>query len=297
MSPGRLLLVPELGREEGRELGRSFRREPTPRRTTRCYRRPLTLRPRGLPEGHDRRLQHLRRETGTKWTKGRPGLRRDGHLRRDLLHHYENGLTGFPGDPRRRPTSRRGADQRQAGAGDQARVDVGGRPLSGDVSGGFYRLHAAYENGSDNWRLADRLRGTSCPAARPANARPSCTRCTGQHLGARRIGRHLSPLRATCTPRPPRTAPWPGCWRTRTTSSAGGWPRASTPTVHGSRAVGGGRQHRGRPCRLQAARSRRTCSASTLRQPAGRRSDIDDHVSYVVCSAGLAKLQAALRAK
>jgi hypothetical protein len=32
-----------------------------------------------------------------------------------------------------------------------------GAPLSGDVSNGFYRCTLPYENGNDNWRIADRL--------------------------------------------------------------------------------------------------------------------------------------------
>jgi hypothetical protein len=32
-----------------------------------------------------------------------------------------------------------------------------GAPLSGDVSNGFYRYTLPYDNGNDNWRIADRM--------------------------------------------------------------------------------------------------------------------------------------------
>ena len=47
--------------------------------------------------------------------------------------------------------------------------------MSGDVSNGFYRHTLPYENRNDNWRIADRMARLSRP-------------------------------RASCTPRPPRTA-------------------------------------------------------------------------------------------
>lgn len=95
---------------------------------------------------------------GTKWTKD--VLDFGGLEACDAIsyHHYENALTGFANDPT--------AKAYQAAVGPI--IDKFGRvpkpvwmsegaPLSGDVSSGFYHYTLPYENGNDNWRIADRL--------------------------------------------------------------------------------------------------------------------------------------------
>ena len=97
-------------------------------------------------------------EAGTKWTQG---VMDGGGLDTcDAIsyHHYESTMTGFPGD----------ATEKAYRAAVEPIVEKLGRvpkpvwmsegaPLSGDVSNGFYRYTLPYENGNDNWRLADRL--------------------------------------------------------------------------------------------------------------------------------------------
>jgi hypothetical protein len=59
-------------------------------------------------------------------------------------------------------------------------------------------------------------------AARPMASRTSsCTQCTATaHSAEAWNGLRWSPPKASCIPRPRRTARWRGCWRTRTSSNA-----------------------------------------------------------------------------
>ena len=73
-------------------------------------------------------------------------------------HHYENGLTGFPNDPAEKAyQAAMGPIIEKLGRVPKPVWMSEGAPLSGDVSNGFYRYTLPYENGNDNWRIADRL--------------------------------------------------------------------------------------------------------------------------------------------
>jgi hypothetical protein len=94
----------------------------------------------------------------TKWTKDI--LDAGGMETSDAIsyHHYEKNLTGFPGD---------NVEKAYQAAFSPIITKLGkmtkpawmseGAPLLGDVSNGFYRYTLPYDNGSDNWWLADGL--------------------------------------------------------------------------------------------------------------------------------------------
>lgn len=97
-------------------------------------------------------------ENGTKWTK--EVMENGGLDTCDAIsyHHYEGTMTGYPGD----------ATDKAYHAAMAPIIEKEGRvpkpvwmsegaPLSGDVSNGFYRYTLPYENDNDNWRIADRL--------------------------------------------------------------------------------------------------------------------------------------------
>jgi hypothetical protein len=97
-------------------------------------------------------------ENGAKWTKDVLGFGGIDTCDAVSYHHYENGLTGFPNDPAVK------AYKAAMGPIIEKMRQVPrpvwmseGAPLSGDVSNGFYRYTLPYENNNDNWRIADRL--------------------------------------------------------------------------------------------------------------------------------------------
>jgi hypothetical protein len=96
--------------------------------------------------------------TGAKWT--RDVLDFGGLDTCDAVsyHHYETGLTGFPGDPNERAyRTAMGPILEKMGRVPKPVWMSEGAPLSGDVSNGFYRYTLPYPNDNDNWRIADRL--------------------------------------------------------------------------------------------------------------------------------------------
>ncbi len=97
-------------------------------------------------------------ENGTKWTKD--VLEFGGIETCDAIsyHHYENGLTGFPNDPTEKAYNAAvGPIMEKLGRVPKPVWMSEGAPLSGDVSNGFYRYTLPYENGNDNWRIANRM--------------------------------------------------------------------------------------------------------------------------------------------
>ena len=97
-------------------------------------------------------------ENGTKWTKD--VLDFGGLETCDAIsyHHYESTLTGFPGDATEKAyKAALGPIIDKLGKVPKPVWMSEGAPLSGDVSNGFYRATLPYENGNDNWRIADRL--------------------------------------------------------------------------------------------------------------------------------------------
>jgi len=96
--------------------------------------------------------------TGAKWTKDL--LEFGGLDTCDAVsyHHYEQGLTGFPGDPNERAyRSAMGPIIENMGRVPKPVWMSEGAPLSGDVGNGFYHHTLPYQNDNDNWRIADRL--------------------------------------------------------------------------------------------------------------------------------------------
>ena len=97
-------------------------------------------------------------ETGTKWTKAVLDFGGIDTCDAVSYHHYENGLTGFPGDPTEKAyKAAMGPIIGKLGQVPKPVWMSEGAPLSGDVSNGFYRYTLPYENDNDNWRIADRL--------------------------------------------------------------------------------------------------------------------------------------------
>lgn len=97
-------------------------------------------------------------ETGTTWT--RDLLESGGLDSCDAVsyHHYEGALTGFPGDPVEKAYQAAvGPILDKLGAMPKPVWMSEGAPLSGDVSNGFYRYTLPYTNDNDNWHIADRL--------------------------------------------------------------------------------------------------------------------------------------------
>ena len=97
-------------------------------------------------------------ENGTKWTKDVLDFGGMDTCDAVSYHHYENGLTGFPNDPTEKAYQAAvGPIIEKLGRVPKPVWMSEGAPLSGDVSNGFYRYTLPYENGNDNWRIADRL--------------------------------------------------------------------------------------------------------------------------------------------
>ncbi len=97
-------------------------------------------------------------ENGTKWTKDVLDFGGIGTCDAVSYHHYENGLTGFPNDPTERAyNAAMGPIVEKLGRMPKPVWMSEGAPLSGDVSNGFYHHTLPYENGNDNWRIADRM--------------------------------------------------------------------------------------------------------------------------------------------
>ena len=97
-------------------------------------------------------------ENGTKWTKDVLDFGGIDTCDAVSYHHYENGLTGFPNDPTEKAyKAAMGPIIEKLGQVPKPVWMSEGAPLSGDVSNGFYRYTLPYENGNDNWRIADRL--------------------------------------------------------------------------------------------------------------------------------------------
>ena len=97
-------------------------------------------------------------ENGTKWTKDLLDFGGIDSCDAVSYHHYENGLTGFPNDPTEKAYKAAvGPIIEKLGRVPKPVWMSEGAPLSGDVSNGFYRYTLPYENSNDNWRIADRL--------------------------------------------------------------------------------------------------------------------------------------------
>jgi len=97
-------------------------------------------------------------ENGTKWTKDVLDFGGIDSCDGVSYHHYENGLTGFPNDPAVKAYKAAvGPIIEKLGPVPKPVWMSEGAPMSGDVSNGFYRYTLPYENGNDNWRIADRL--------------------------------------------------------------------------------------------------------------------------------------------
>lgn len=97
-------------------------------------------------------------QNGTKWTKDVLNFGGIDTCDAVSYHHYENGLTGFPNDPTEKAYKAAvGPIIEKLGRVPKPVWMSEGAPLSGDVSNGFYHYTLPYENGNDNWRIADHL--------------------------------------------------------------------------------------------------------------------------------------------
>jgi len=125
-------------------------------------------------------------ENGTKWTKEVLDL--GGIDTCDVVsyHDYESTMTGYPATPRRRLQGGDGPISDKLGRVPKPVWMSEGAPMSGDVSNGFYRCTLPYENGSDNWRIADRLARYVISAAPPGEACVPVHDARHQHV--RRVG-------------------------------------------------------------------------------------------------------------
>lgn len=97
-------------------------------------------------------------ENWTKWTKDVLDFGGIDTCDAISYHNYEKNMTGFPGDNIERAyQAAMGPIITKLGRVPKPVWMSEGAPQSGDVSNGFYRYTLPYENGNDNWRIADRL--------------------------------------------------------------------------------------------------------------------------------------------
>lgn len=97
-------------------------------------------------------------ENGTKWTKDVLDFGGIDTCDAISYHHYETALTGFPNDPTEKAYKAAvGPIIEKLGRVPKPVWMSEGAPLSGDPSNGFYRYTLPYENADDNWRITDRL--------------------------------------------------------------------------------------------------------------------------------------------
>jgi hypothetical protein len=239
-------------------------------------------------------------EEGTKWTK--EVMEHGGLASCDAIsyHHYESTLLGYPGD----------ATDKAYQAALAPIIEKEGRvpkpvwmsegaPLSGDVSNGFYRYTLPYENTNDNWRVADRL-------ARYMLSR----RATGEkHAflytmhGTSTFGGAVdwtTLVTAEGYLHPSAAALSALAWLTedtdfvtRVTLAQGVYAYLFRGPARSVAAVTSAASHA--PYRLPASPQVQRFDLFGNALPAG--AAIDDHVSYVVSTRGLAQLRAALGEK
>ena len=239
-------------------------------------------------------------ENGTKWTKDVMDFGGIDTCDAISYHHYESSMTGFPGD----------ATEKAYQAAVGPIIDKLGRvpkpvwmsegaPMSGDVSNGFYKCTLPYDNGNDNWRVADRL-------ARYVVSR----RATGEKHEFLYTMHGISTFGGAVD------------WTTLVTAegylhpsaaahSALAWLLEDTDYVKRVTLAEGVYAYLfSGPARSVAVISSAATHAAyklpkspdvqlldLFGNPLAPGAAIDDHVSYVLCNAGLAKLQSALQVK
>lgn len=234
---------------------------------------------------------------GTKWTQ--EVMAGGGLDTCDAIsyHHYESTMTGYAGD----------ATEKAYHAAVAPILDRYGRvpkpvwmsegaPLGGDVSSGFYHHTLPYENASDNWRIADRL-------ARYLVSR----RATGEKHAflytMHGISTFGEPVEWTTLVtaegylHPSAAALSALAWLTEDTDFVRRVPVAEgvyaylfSGPAQAVAALTTGPSHA--PYKLPTAPDLQLCDLFGNPLTAG--AAVGDHVSYVVCPAGLARLQAAL---
>lgn len=234
---------------------------------------------------------------GSKWTKDVLDFGGIDTCDAISYHHYENGLTGFPGDPAEKAyKAALGPIIERQGPAPKPVWMSEGAPLSGDVSNGFYRDTLPYANDNDNWRIADRL--ARFVMARKANgeAREFLYTMHGHSTFGGDV-QWTTLVTAEGFLHPSAAAHSTLAWLLedmsfvkRVTLAEGVYAYLHAGPGGAVAAITSGPTHAA--YKLPTAAEVRLLDLFGNAVAAG--SALDDHVHYVQCSAGLAKLQAAL---
>lgn len=239
-------------------------------------------------------------ENGTKWTKD--VLEFGGLDACDGVsyHHYENGLTGFPKDPTEKAYQAAvGPIIEKLGRVPKPVWMSEGAPLSGDVSNGFYRYSLPYENGNDNWRIADRLARFVISRKAQGEAHEFLYTMHGHSTFGGGV-EWTTLVTAEGFLHPSAAAHSALAWLLEDTSfvqratlAEGVYAYLNSGPERAVAAITTGPVHAA--YQLPSAAEVETLDLFGNPLPAG--TAMDDHVHYVQCTAGLAKLQAALGVK
>jgi hypothetical protein len=234
---------------------------------------------------------------GTKWTSDLLGFGALDTCDTISYHHYESSLTGFPGD----------ATEKAYRAAVGPIIDKLGRvskpvwmsegcPESGDVSNGFYRYTLPYENTNDNWRLADRL--VRYVVSRRANGESKAFLYTMHGIST--FGGHVqwtTLVTAEGYLHPSAAAHSAMAWLLEDTDYVKRVPLAEDVYAYlfscparSVAVISTAAKHA--PYKLPKSSDVQRLDLFGNPLPPG--APLDDHLSYVVCSAGLTKLQSAL---
>ena len=239
-------------------------------------------------------------EHGTKWTKDVLDFGGMDTCDGVSYHHYENGLTGFPNDPTEKAyRAAVGPIIEKLGRVPKPVWMSEGAPLSGDVSNGFYRYTLPYENGNDNWRIADRLARFVISRKAQGEAHEFLYTMHGHSTFGGSV-EWTTLVTAEGFLHPSAAAHSALAWLLEDTSfvkrvtlAEGVYADLHSGPDRAVAAVTTGPIHAA--YQLPSAAEVETLDLFGNPLPAG--TAMDDHVHYVQCTAGLAKLQAALGVK
>jgi hypothetical protein len=239
-------------------------------------------------------------ENGTKWTKDVLDFGGLDACDGVSYHHYEHGLTGFPNDPTERAyRAAVGPILEKLGRVPKPVWMSEGAPLSGDVSNGFYRYTLPYENGNDNWRIADRMARFVIGRKANGEAHEFLYTMHGHSTFGGSV-EWTTLVTAEGFLHPSGAAHSALAWLLedthfvkRVTLAEGVYAYLNSGPDRAVAAITSGPSHAA--YKLPSAAG--VQSLDLFGNPLAAGTAIDDHVHYVLCNAGLAKLQAALGVK
>ena len=239
-------------------------------------------------------------ENGTKWTKDVLDFGGIESCDAVSYHHYENGLTGFPNDPTEKAYKAAMAPIiEKAGQMPKPVWMSEGAPLSGDVSNGFYHHTLPYENCNDNWRIADRLARFLITRKATGEAREFLYTMHGHSTFGGNV-EWTTLVTAEGFLHPSAAAHSAVAWLLedtkfvkRVTLAEGVYAYLFAGPNRAVAAITSGPTH----VAYKLPTAAKVQSLDLLGNSVAAGAAIDDHVHYVQCDLGLAKLQAALGVK